>query len=89
MEGHSDPAIAAEIGFFEGESREPNNAPESAQSGDVGRIDHVLVHPGTKPMRWCALEVQAVYFSGPAMGSEFRAIAAHEGPGIPFPTKLR
>lgn len=33
----------------------------------VGKIDNVLVVPKTERLSWCALEMQAVYFSGKAM----------------------
>ena len=56
---------------------------------DVGRIDSVLVHPDHEPMKWCALEMQAVYLSGSAMSHEYRAILAHVGAGIPFPAQHR
>jgi hypothetical protein len=31
---------------------------------DVGKIDMVCVHPTREPLEWCAVEMQAVYFSG-------------------------
>lgn len=34
----------------------------------VGRIDTIIVDPNDEK-RWCALEIQAVYFSGDAMGN--------------------
>jgi hypothetical protein len=38
----------------------------------VGRIDNILVQlRGGRPVNWCALEVQAVYFSGKEIGSEW------------------
>src|SRR5262249_29127554 len=45
--------------------------------------------PNADPLRWCALEIQAVYFSGKSMGREFAAIAQHEGLAIPFPAAHR
>jgi hypothetical protein len=42
---------------------------------DVGRIDMVLVRPNSDPLQWCALEVQAVYFSGKSMSNDFTALA--------------
>jgi hypothetical protein len=65
--GTRDPRVVAEVGFLESERADE----EGAEGDDVGRIDHVLVHPGVDPMRWCALEIQAVYFSGASMGAEF------------------
>lgn len=51
---------------------------------EVGRIDSVLLLPGTTPLQWCALEIQAVYFSGKKMGLEFDAISVASGAGV-FP----
>jgi len=56
---------------------------------DVGNIDSVLVHPTDHPMRWCALEIQAVYFSGKGMTSLFRSIKEYEGSAMPFPDAVR
>ncbi|MDD4891687.1 MAG: NotI family restriction endonuclease, partial [Phycisphaerae bacterium] len=56
---------------------------------DVGNIDSVLVHPSTTSLRWCALEIQAVYFSGSGMNSLFRSIQDYSGEGIPFPDAVR
>ena len=40
-------------------------------------------------MDWCALEIQAVYFSGDEMGTEFRSIREREESGLPFPSGRR
>ncbi len=50
----------------------------------IGRIDNVLVHPSREPMDWCALELQAVYFSGKTMKRELAMLAQSEEP-LPFP----
>ncbi len=52
----------------------------------VGRIDMVLAKTkGAKLVDWCALEMQAVYFSGASMKKDFRKI--YENPEkIQFPT---
>jgi len=84
--GHSNPTIAVEVGFLE---REQADGATDAGHDDVGRIDHVLMHPDADPLRWCALEVQAVYFSGVGMTSEFRSIAHQTSEGIPFPMAIR
>ena len=59
-----------------------------AGAEDVGRIDLVLVNPDD-PSVWCAVEFQAVYFSGAEMGVDYAAIKAHDGNGIPMPAKGR
>ncbi len=56
---------------------------------EVGRIDNVLVVPGTTPLQWCAVEIQAVYFSGDSMAKDFLEIVSHAGEGIPFPVGKR
>ncbi len=55
---------------------------------EVGRIDSVLLLPGTTPLQWCALEIQAVYFSGKKMSLEFEAITRASGAPV-FPTISR
>ena len=81
-----DPSMVGEVGFLESEIRV---AGEHAKADDVGRIDCVLVLPDSKPLGWCALELQAVYFSGKGMDSDFKQLRAGKGTGIPFPTALR
>lgn len=49
----------------------------------------VLVNTKSPFFEWCALEMQAVYFSGKSMSSELRALKSWDGPGIPFPTGIR
>lgn len=50
----------------------------------VGRIDAVLV---AQDGNWCAVEMQAVYFSNSSLEAEWAAIEAFDGCGIPFPGK--
>ncbi len=78
------PNVVGEVGFLEGVA-----ADGGSEGDDVGRIDHVLVHPRAQPLQWCAMEIQAVYFSGKSMGKDFAAIAQHEGLTIPFPAVHR
>ena len=79
--GTPTPEIATEIGFLKSEG---GNA-------HVGRIDMVLANGASSAaaLDWCALEIQAVYFSGKSMADEFRNIEAFEGDGPPFPTQTR
>ncbi len=58
-------------------------------SEDVGNIDIVLVNTDGPELKWCALEIQAVYFSGEKMNSLFAHIENFVGEGIPFPDKVR
>ncbi len=81
------PRVASEIGFLE---RPSSPDTETAAAGDdVGRIDHVLVHPTVDPIRWCALEIQAVYFSGASMNADFTTLRHHQSQGLPFPAGHR
>ena len=82
--GTTEVVSVREVGFLERIDAEGNPA-----SDDVGRIDRVLVLPGSDPLQWCALEVQAVYFSGDAMSLEWEPIRQHEGSSVPFPAGRR
>ncbi len=75
------PEIATEIGFL----RSPKGR------SHVGRIDMVLTNQmmGTPAFDWCALEIQAVYFSGRSMGEEFRNIMVSQGDPAPYPSHTR
>jgi hypothetical protein len=52
---------------------------------DVGRFDNILLVPGSDPLRWCPVEIQAVYFSGKKMSIEFQAILEYKDDTLPFP----
>ena len=57
---------------------------------DVGRIDLVFAHP-EDPENWCAVEMQAVYFSGAKMSEDnapIRALAENAN-GVPMPGAAR
>ena len=79
--GTSTPEIVTEIGFLRAEDT----------NAFVGRIDMILANQGAGPgqLNWCALEIQAVYFSGPSMREEFRRIRADEHESPPFPGRIR
>lgn len=97
--GTPSPLVVSEIRFLQRDrpvddsedASDDNDGTSTEASGreDVGNIDNVLVHPSATPMKWCALEIQAVYFSGRGMTSLFRSILNHEGDGIPFPDAVR
>jgi Restriction endonuclease NotI len=55
----------------------------------IGRIDNVLVHPSQTPLNWCALELQAVYFSGAKMRKEFQMLNDWTQNAMPFPAAHR
>ncbi len=75
---NSSPVLVREVGFLRGEKAE-----------DVGRIDSVLVIRDSYPLAWCAVEIQAVYFSGLNMGVEFERLSKLDNATIPFPVAIR
>jgi hypothetical protein len=78
----STPRIIKEIGFLEKTWMD--------EKDDVGRIDMVLVSSTTgNTFSWCALEIQAVYFSGDSMNKEYNSIIKYKGETIPFPAGRR
>lgn len=82
------PAVVSEIGFLErGGESESDDHSDSAE--DVGRIDNVLVRSASSPLSWCALEIQAVYFSGNSMRREFETISSSTDDRVPFPSGHR
>ena len=85
-----EPVVLSEIGFLDRLRPEETQEDEEEDSRDfIGRIDNVLVHPTRQPMDWCALELQAVYFSGKSMTNEFKMLAQAEMEALPFPAKHR
>lgn len=79
-------AVISEIGFLQRANMDDMAEP---REDNVGRIDEVLLVPGSDPLNWCALEVQAVYFSGPGMAGEFKSLSSSKNRTIPFPTAIR
>ena len=84
-----EPIVLNEIGFLDRLRPEQETDNEEDLRDFIGRIDNVLVHPFREPMDWCALELQAVYFSGMSMNNEFKMLAATETSSLPFPAKHR
>jgi hypothetical protein len=83
-----------QVGFLDPVPLMKEEGEEATKKKDVGRIDNILVVPGSVPLRWCPMEIQAVYFSGEGMESDWKAIqgwATVDTPGtsLPFPTKNR
>ena len=62
---------------------------QGAKEKPVGKIDMVLVDTRKDHLSWCALEMQAVYFSGKGMASDFRVMKNWHDEGIPFPHEQR
>lgn len=84
----SEPTVLGQIGFLD-RLRAQEETSEDDSRDFIGRIDNVLVHPTKQPMEWCALELQAVYFSGKSMNQEFTMLAARQYVDIPFPAAHR
>jgi restriction endonuclease NotI len=86
----NEPVVLSEIGFLDRLRPEATEKDDDEDSGDfIGRIDNVLVHPSRQPMDWCALELQAVYFSGQSMANEFKMLSEKETQELQFPAKHR
>lgn len=83
--GTSKPVVISELPFLMGEIQ----AKEEADQDAVGKIDEVLVNPEGGTLRWCALEMQAVYFSGKSMENDFKVMREWTGPSVPFPNVQR
>ena len=89
--GTENSQIVKEIPFLirpqlrEGADQSESSNDSAADNEDVGRIDMVMVHPDTSRLNWCAVELQAVYFSGGAMREDFAVIRNHSGDDVPMP----
>ena len=55
----------------------------------AGRIDLVLAQTAGDGLDWYGLEIQAVYFSGSGMNSEFSRLSHDAHPQPPFPDQVR
>lgn len=85
--GDGNPKLVGEVGFLEA-----GPTTDSGGGDDVGRIDMVLVGTrtaGNNCLDWCAVEIQAVYFSGNAMRGEFKAYADESVNWVIFPAGKR
>ncbi|MCX6928575.1 MAG: NotI family restriction endonuclease, partial [Verrucomicrobia bacterium] len=82
--GTSKPAVISELPFLMGEIQS-----DEGEEDAVGKIDEVLVNAEGGTLRWCALEFQAVYFSGMSMENDFKVMREWTGPGVPFPAVQR
>jgi hypothetical protein len=78
--GTSKPIVISQLPFLMGEIQ----AEEEADQDAVGKIDEVLVNREGETLRWCALEFQAVYFSGKSMENDFKAMRNWTGPDVPL-----
>lgn len=90
MLGSGSPEVLGEIPFLQKlRTGKPAKDANAADADFIGRIDNILVHPDTRHgLNWCALEMQAVYFSGKAMSPEFADIVRHPQ-ALRFPVERR
>lgn len=85
--GHAQPKVLREIRFLERDRATEVESSRERPREAVGKIDHVLVWSAQDQLSWCALEMQAVYFSGDSMSEEFQALALRtpKETVVPFP----
>ena len=83
--GLPQPQVVEQVGFLQEAEGDDGNREPGSGARFVGRIDKVLVHPTREPMQWCALEIQAVYFSGRTMTKEFDMLRRLSSERLPFP----
>lgn len=62
---------------------------EGGDKEDVGRIDMVMVSEKGPIFDWCAVEIQAVYFSGDEFAKDYPVIKSYRGKKVPEPTGKR
>jgi hypothetical protein len=82
------PLVAKEIPFLRRTVPDANSSDfEVVDAGkdDVGKIDLVFLHSDKEPKEWCAVEMQAVYFSGAAMSKDEQNIRGGTGNSVPLP----
>ena len=82
--GCAKPTVIGEVPFLLGNTGHTDDTPDA-----VGQIDMVLIDESRPTLHWCALEIQAVYFSGEGMPSQFSILREWSGSGVPFPDKNR
>ena len=84
--------LAEIVGFDQNESFLAREVPfmRSPNTGrPAGRIDLVLADSNTEHPRWFGLEIQAVYFSGRGMDTEFERLVQDTGRRPPIPNEIR
>lgn len=55
----------------------------------AGKIDMIVAHVQGENLKWHGLEIQAVYFSGKGMASEFKALRDDTREPPPYPLEVR
>ena len=83
--------LAEIVGFSIEETRVAREIPfmrNNDTAKPAGKID-LVVAADRHELRWFGLEIQAVYFSGPAMTSEFMELERDDKDRPPYPQKTR
>ncbi len=75
----SDTMLAREIPFMQ----------SAATNKPAGKIDLVVARTEGNRLEWYGLEIQAVYFSGPGMSTQFSILANDDNPVPPYPDQIR
>ncbi len=60
-----------------------------ATNKPAGKIDLVVARTVGNRLEWYGLEIQAVYFSGPGMSTQFNILAGDDNPTPPYPDYVR
>lgn len=84
--------LAEIVGFSPEEARIAREIPfmqSVATEKPAGKIDLVVAKTEGDRLDWYGLEIQAVYFSGPGMSSQFEILAGDEDADPPYPDHNR
>lgn len=84
--------LAEIVGFPVDETMQAREIPfmESISTDKpAGKIDLVIGRNADNQLRWYGLEIQAVYFSGPGMTSQFQILSADNDALPPYPNAVR
>ena len=84
--------LAEIVGFRPEEAKVAREVPfmQGTSTGKpAGKIDLVVAKASDGEVRWYGLEIQAVYFSGSSMQSEFTNLRNDDQPTPPFPDAVR
>lgn len=84
--------LAEIVGFSSTDTRLAREAPfmQGTSTGrPAGKIDMVVARAVDGNLQWYGLEIQAVYFSGKGMQSEYVALQNDDDPCPPFPGAVR
>ena len=84
--------LAEIVGFELGEAMLAREVPfmrSASTDRPAGKIDLVVARDRSGELTWYGLEIQAVYFSGPGMTSEFQALQDDSREQLPFPNATR